>query len=332
MKAAIFHAPGHIAIEDVPDEPLGPRDVRIAVSRCGVCGSDIAMTSGSPFDYPAGCRLGHESAGTVIETGRDVTRLEVGDRVAVLPSGFCGTCENCRAGRLLFCTNGRMQFGGFGERMVVTEASAFRFPQSVSDAEGALVEPVACGRRALRMARMAPGADVLVLGAGSMGLGAIFWARRMGAARIVVATRSAVRHQAALEIGADAAVALSPDDPDAVARAFARPPAIVVEAVGKPGALQQAAGYAAMGGAVVSLGMCIAQEPVLPVLLGSRELSLHFPVGYDTGDFIETVRAFDAGPVRAEAMVSETLPLEAVPALIAEMREGNTRGKVQIAP
>ena len=332
MKAAIFHAAGQIAVEDLPDDPLGAGDVRIAVTRCGVCGSDIAMTSGSPFDYPAGCRLGHETAGTVIETGRDVTRVKRGDRVAVLPTGFCGQCAMCRSGRPLFCTEGRMQFGGFGERMVITESSAFRFPESVSHAEGALVEPVACGRRAMRMARLEPGASVLVLGAGSMGMGAVFWARLMGAGRIVVATRSAARHDTVLAIGADAAIALSPDDPDAVARAFPAPPDIVVEAVGKSGALGQAAQYAGMGGTVVSLGMCITQDPVLPVLLGARDMTMHFPVAYTQQDFTETIRAFDAGTIPGEAMVSQVLPLAALPALIAEMRGPHGHQKVQITP
>jgi len=332
MKAAIFHGPGRIAIEDVPDDPLGPHDLRIEVARCGVCGSDVAMTSGTPFDYPAGCRLGHETAGTVIEAGPQVTRFRVGDRVAVMPSGPCGQCAMCRANRPLFCTDGRMQFGGFGERMVITESSAFRYPDSVSHAEGALVEPIACGRRAMRMARIEPGASVLVLGAGSMGMWAIFWARRMGAGRIVVATRSGGRDAGALAMGADEAIRLTADDPDAVARALGGPPDIVVEAIGKPGALELATGQVPIGGTLVSLGMCISQDPVLPVMLGSRDMSIHFPVAWSVEDFIETIRAFDEGSVQAGAMVSEVLPLSALPALIEEMRGPHAHQKVQIAP
>ena len=290
------------------------------------------MTSGSPFDYATGVRLGHEIAGTVIEAGSGVTRCKVGDAVAVFPTGFCGQCEMCRGGRPLFCPHGRMQFGGFGERMVITESSAFRIPAAVSMAEGALVEPIACGRKAMRMARLEQGEDVLVLGGGSMGMAAIWWARRMGAGRIVVATRSAARHETLRAIGADEAVIVSDEDPEAIARAFAAPPRVVVESIGKPGQLHFATQHVGLGGSVISLGMCTAGDPVIPAFNAFRDVTLHFPVSYTAEDWIETIRSFDAGEVPAETMVSETMPLSGLPALIEEMRGVHGHHKVQIVP
>lgn len=334
MRVAIFNGAGKpITIEQVADDPLGPTDLRIEVGRCGICGSDISMTSGSAFDYAHGVRLGHEIAGTVIEAGRQVTRCKVGDMVAVFPTGFCGNCDMCLGGRPLFCPQGRMQFGGFGERMVITESSAFRFPASVSMAEGALVEPIACGRKALRMARLEKGDDVLVLGGGSMGMAAIWWARRMGAGRIVVATRSAARHEILRAIGADDAVIVSDDDADAIARAFpAGPPRMAVESIGKPGQLHFAVQHVGLGGSVISLGMCTVNDPVVPAFSAFRDVTLHFPVSYTTDDWIETIRSFDAGEVPAETMVSETLALSSLPTLIEEMRGPHGHQKVQIAP
>jgi (R,R)-butanediol dehydrogenase/meso-butanediol dehydrogenase/diacetyl reductase len=333
MRVAVFNGAGKpITIEEVPDDPLGPGQVRIEVGRCGICGSDVSMTSGSPFDYAAGSRLGHESAGTVIELGKDVTRLKLGDRVAVLPRGFCGRCANCRAGRPLFCETGPNQVGGFGERLVITEDSGFRFPASVSMAEGALVEPIACGRRAFRLARMEKGDSVLVMGAGSMGLAAIYWARRMGAGRIVVATRTAARDAIALAMGADATVRIGGEDAEALARALPTPPDIVVEATGKPGILMTAVEQARLGGTVISLGMCPSPDHVIPAFNTFREVAMLFPLAYSPEDFLETVCAFDAGDVRPEAMVSETLALAALPALIEEMRGPHAHLKVQIAP
>jgi len=333
MRVAIFNGAGKpITIEDVPDAPLGPREVRIEVKRCGICGSDIAMTSGTAFDYKTGCRLGHESAGTVIETGREVTLLKTGDNVAVLPRGFCGKCASCRAGRPLFCETGPEQVGGFGERLVITENSGFRFPESVTMAEGALIEPLACGRRALHMARLEKGASVLVIGAGSIGLAATYWARQLGAGRIVVATRTTARHEIALAMGADDAVAISADDPDAVARALPVPPDIVVEGTGKRGALPTAIGHARTGGMVVSLGMCVVPDPVLPVFGAFKEVTLCFPLAYTADDFIETIRRIDAGAIKPRVMVTETVPLDGLPALVEEMRGPNDHLKVQIVP
>ena len=115
MHVAVFNGPGRpITIEDFADDPVGPGEARIEISHCGICGSDITMTSGSAFDYVVGCRLGHETSGTVIETGKSVSSLKVGNRVAVLPRGFCGACPPCRQGRPLFCESGPVHFGGFG--------------------------------------------------------------------------------------------------------------------------------------------------------------------------------------------------------------------------
>lgn len=333
MRVAVFHGAGKpITIEDVPDDPL-PRDaVRIEVGRCGICGSDVSLTSGSAYDYPTGCRLGHESAGTVIEVGPDVASLKMGDRLAVFPRGFCGHCRMCREGRPMFCENGPAQTGGFGERLIVIERAAFRFPDSVTIAEGALVEPIACARRAFRMARMSKGDTVLVIGAGSMGLAAVFWARQMGAERVVVATRTAARHPIALAMGADATVIVTDEDPEAFAREFPEPPCIVVEGTGKPGALQLAAGAVRMGGTVVSLGLCAVADPVVPAFNAFKEISFFFPIAYSPEDFTETIRAFDAGAIHPRLMVTEVLPLTELPQLIEDMRRPNKHLKVQIVP
>lgn len=331
MRVAVFHGPRNITIEDLPDDPVGPLDVRIEVARCGICGSDVVMTSGSNFDYPHGCRLGHESAGTVLEVGRDVTKVRPGDRVAVLPNGYCGNCDQCHAGRPLFCPNARPLFGGFGERLVITENAAFPYPASVSHAEGALVEPIACGRKALMGARMEKGGTVLVIGAGSMGLATIYWARRLGAGRIVVATRTAARHETAMAIGADEVVTTG-EDPEALSRALPHGADVVVECIGKPGMLQQAVSHVRIGGAVISMGMCVVNDQVLPAFNAFREATLHFLLAYSPQDFIETIRQFDADTIRPELMVSEVLPLDALPALLEEMRGPHNHQKVQIAP
>jgi threonine dehydrogenase-like Zn-dependent dehydrogenase len=332
MRVAVFNGAGNaITIEQVTDAPLADGSVRIAVKRCGICGSDISLTSGSPFDYATGSRLGHESAGTVIEVGKGVTSLKVGDNVAVLPTGFCGNCASCRAGRPLFCEVGPQQTGGFGERMVITESSAFRFPESVTMAEGALVEPIACGRRAWQMARLQKGDSVLVIGAGSIGMAAVFWARQLGAGRIVVATRTSARHQIALAMGADEAVSLA-DDPEALERVLPVPPDFVVEGTGKPGALADALARVRPLGTVVSLGMCTKHDTILPAFNTFREVTVVFPLAYTAEDFTETIRAFDAGRIRPRVSVTETLPLSALPALMEEMRGPNDHLKVQIMP
>ena len=182
------------------------------------------------------------------------------------------------------------------------------------------------------MGRLQKGDSVLIIGAGSMGLAAVYWARQLGAGRIVVATRTRARHEIALAMGADAAVVMSQDDPDALKRALPTPPDLVVEATGKVGMLQLAAGNVRTGGGVVSLGMCVHADPVIPAMNAFQEISMFFPVAYAPEDFEATIRAFDAGTIRPGAMVSETADLDRLPTLIEEMRGPSNHLKVQIVP
>jgi threonine dehydrogenase-like Zn-dependent dehydrogenase len=162
-------------------------------------------------------------------------------------------------------------------------------------------------------------------------MAAVYWARMMGAGRIVVLTRTGARHAIALAMGADEAISLA-DDPNALERALPIPPDVVVEGTGKPGALGEAVSRLRTGGTIVSLGMCTQHDPVLPAFNAFREATLVLPVGYAPEDFAETVRAFDSGRIRPGAAVTETVALDGLPALIEEMRGANGHLKVQITP
>lgn len=333
MQVAVFQGAGKpVTIEARADLPLAPEDVRISVARCGICGSDISMTSGSPFDYEIGRPFGHEVSGEVVEVGRSVSRLKVGDRIACMPTSACGKCDSCLQGRPLYCTGGPPHFGGFGERLVLRETAGFRIPPSINLAEAALVEPMACGRRALRTARLRKGDSLLVIGAGNMALSVIYWARLQGAGKIVVAARSSKRDALALAFGADAAIRLSEEDPGAIERALGEPPDIVAECIGKPGMLQFALEKAKTGGAVLSMGMCTVPDSVIPAFSTFKEVSLHFPLAYSIEDFTETIRAFDAGKLRPETMISETIGLHQFPAMLEKMRGPHSHLKVQVDP
>jgi len=164
-----------------------------------------------------------------------------------------------------------------------------------------------------------------------MGMAAIYWARRMGAGRVIAATRTSVRHDILRAIGADVAVATS-DDPEALQRALPVAPDVVVECIGKPGELQRASELVRTGGDVISLGMCTVHDPVVPAFSAFREVSLHFPICYTPEDFAETLNAFDADEIRPEIMVSEVFGLDDVPSLIEQMRGPHDHLKIQIDP
>jgi (R,R)-butanediol dehydrogenase/meso-butanediol dehydrogenase/diacetyl reductase len=119
MRQTIFLGPGQpILLRDVPMPQPGAGQALIRVERCGICGSDLHMTSGSAFDYPIGIALGHEYAGEIVELGAGETALRVGDRVTAVPMSGCGTCPACVAGTPLFCPSLRPMTGGYGDYML----------------------------------------------------------------------------------------------------------------------------------------------------------------------------------------------------------------------
>ena len=334
MRVATFHGLDRpITIEQIDDPRPGPDEILIRVHRCGLCGSDIAMTSGGPASLPLG-RFGHEWAGEVVEVGRNVEHLRVGARIAALPVPRCGRCEECRTtANPLFCENASYLVGGFGEYMVVPPIVAVPLPQSLSYADGALVEPMSCGLHALTLAQMHEGDLILVIGAGAMALSVVYWARTLNAGKIVVLSRSPHRNDTAMVMGADAVLSFSHEDKPRVAEALGGPPAIVAECVGKEGMLDLATQHVRPRGTVVSLGMCMHGDSLVPALCTSKEMKLLFPKGYTVAEFERTARAFDAGRVQPEIMVSDTIALEALPQMLNDIHGGTRKShKVQVDP
>ena len=333
MRAAIFNGAGRpITTESVPDPAAGAGELLVEIGRCGICGSDVSMTSGSPFDYAVGRCFGHEFAGTVVGKGADTDGWRIGDAVACMPKSGCGHCEACREGRLLFCPNGKGTGEGFSEYVSVSAAAAVRLPGTLSLSDGALVEPMACGLRALTSAGLRRGERVLVLGAGSMALAAVWWARRLGAASIVVASRSTHRRDTCLAFGADGVHGFDEDDPAELEQALGGAPHIVVECVGKPGMIGLALDHVRLGGTVVSMGMCTRPETFLPAALTFKEARLSFPLGYSVEEYVRTARALEAADFQPEIMVSDILPLERLGEAIENIRAGAKLLKVHIDP
>ncbi len=332
MRAAIYNGPNRpISVENLPDPQPGPGELLVRVHRCGICGSDVAMTGAGPLYLPHG-RFGHEWAGEVVEAGRD-TSLPSGARIAGLPVAPCGACDGCATGNPLFCEVNGFLVGGFGEFMVVPEAAAICLPGSLSFADGALVEPMSCGLHALNFARMEPGSRVLVIGAGAMALSAIFWARRLGAGKIGVMSRSAHREESVMAMGADAMFGFDPDDQARIATVLDGAPEVVVECVGKPGMLELASQVVRARGTILSLGMCQHGDPVVPALMTHKEVRLLFPRGYTVAEFESTARALDRVDVDPAVMVSKVIGLDDLPDAMGQLRSGSRgSGKIHVDP
>jgi len=332
MRAAIFRGAGQpLSVETVPDPTPGPTEIVLKIARCGVCGTDISMTSGHGEQSPLGSVIGHEMSGEVVAVGSAVTNFKIGDRVAPMSFVPCGLCADCLKGEPMWCVGWLGGSGGFAQYGKGGHLATVKLPENVPVNDAALIEPVAVGLHGVRMAGMKPDARVLVIGAGPIALGTIFWARRLGAGPIAVAASSTRRADLAMKMGATAFLTPGGDLATQCADVLGEPPEVIFEAVGKPGILGQALNCAARRGTIVSLGFCtVPDQGMVPAAGSYKELRLQFSMVYDMRDYRLTAQSLGASPL--PAMITETVGFDQFPATLESLRGPTSQGKVMLDP
>jgi len=229
MRAAVFHGPGDVRIEEVPKPEIeAPGDALVRVTHTAICGSDLWFYNGDS-DREIGSRVGHEPMGIVEETGDDVTSVRPGDRVFAPFLISCGECEFCRKGLHTSCVNGDSWSGANGGaqgefvRTPHADGTLVRVPDRYADDEDALTsilpltDVLGTGHHAAVSAGVEAGGECVVIGDGAVGLCGVLAARRLGARRIVAVGHHAGRLDLASEFGATDTV-LEDEDTDAVER------------------------------------------------------------------------------------------------------------------
>ena len=315
MRALVIHGVEDLRVDDRPEPAPGPGEVAVAISVGGICGSDLHyFHDGGVGDFrlKEPMALGHEVAGRVARLGPGVTGIRVGDRVAIHPARPCGACEGCVAGRSNLCTDMRFlgsaaRFphvqGGFSDLLVVSAAQLVPVPDDLPLDRAVFAEPLAVGIHAVHRGGDLAGRDVLVTGAGPIGLLAILSIRRAGAARIVVTDIADEPLAVARSIGAtDTVNVLASDQPlPAVDVAF--------EMSGAPAGLAACAGAVRRGGRIVLVGLLPPGSVPAPMnLVVTREIEVVGSFRFTT-EYAEAVAALadglDVGP-----LLSGTFPLD----------------------
>lgn len=228
MKAAVWYAKRDVRIEEVPDPPVRPGCVKIKISWCGICGSDLHEYLGGPVAIPvdkphpltgavAPVILGHELSGVVVEVGEGVDKFKVGDRVVTEATYSCLKCPACRAGVYSHCEvlgiHGiHGSGGGLCEYTVFPQELTHLLPETIDMERACLVEPISVGFHAMGVGGFQPGMVAVVLGAGPIGLGVIESLKASGARMVIAVVRKSIRQQYALRSGAD--VLLDPTECD----------------------------------------------------------------------------------------------------------------------
>src|ERR1700761_6811163 len=241
MKAAVFHELHKpLVVERVDDPRPSGAEALVRVERCGICGSDLHMTEEPAFGIQPGVVLGHEFAGEIVELGKDAAGFKVGDHVAVAPLRGCGHCALCFAGEPAWCSAMMLQGGGYAELALATDRQCRKLPSTTSLENGAMVEPLAVALHGVVLSGLTAGARALVMGAGPIGLGVAFWARRRGAAKVAVLDLTTLQSELAHTMGATSFITADTESVAKVNAALGGPPDIVFECVGRPGIIAQA--------------------------------------------------------------------------------------------
>jgi len=213
MKALFKSVAGPgLTLTERPEPTPGPNDVKIRVARTGICGTDLHIESWDSWaDGAVNAPLvpGHEFSGHIVEMGADVHTVAVGDMVAAEGHVVCGHCRNCRAGRRHLCIRtsslGVNRDGAFAEYVVIPESNVWRHPDDIDPDLAAIFDPLG---NAVHTALSFPlvGEDVLITGAGPIGLMAAAVARHVGARFVVVTDVNEARLELARSMGVDVAV------------------------------------------------------------------------------------------------------------------------------
>lgn len=335
MRAIVFPQPERIAVERVADPTPAPDEVVIQVSRCGICGTDLHIYRD---EYMSTFPLipGHEFGGTVVEVGRAVTDLRVGERVAVDPNLYCGHCDYCRNEQANHCRNwqgvGITRPGGFGEYVAVPARACYALPDSLSDAQAAFIEPLACVVYACRRLRVPPADTVLIFGAGPMGLLLLQALRHSGASRVVMVDKQPDRLALADQLGASATVVADADQRSVLQELAPDGFGVVVDATGVPAVIERAFDHLRPRGQYLQFGVSPmnASVQINPYAIFRNDWQIigSFALCYT---FLPAIAWLDAGVIDVSRLISHTVNLEGFADAFQAFGAGQTL-KVQLQP
>lgn len=327
MRVARFHAPGDVRLEDAPEPSPGPREVKIRVRACSMCGTDVKISKFGHHHIHPPRVMGHEIAGEVVETGAEVSGWEAGNRVQVIAAIPCGDCAYCANDQMNICPNqvsmGYHFDGGFAEFMVVPENvlkvdGLNRIPEGLSFAEASVAEPLACALNAQELVKINPGDDVVVVGSGPIGCLHVRLARSYGAARVFLVELSRERLDlAAGLVNPDAAICS--EDEDAVARirelTDGRGVDVAITAAASGAAQEQALQMLARGGRISFFGGLPKDKPTITLdsnLVHYSELTIVGANGSSPEHNKRALQLIADGKVPVKDLITHLLPMDQV--------------------
>lgn len=320
MKVAVMLGIGKMGFEERDIPKAKDDEVLVKLEYVGICGSDLHYyETGAIGDYVVEPPfvLGHEPGGTVVEVGKNVKHLKVGDRVALEPGKTCGHCEFCKTGRYNLCPDvvffATPPVDGVFQEYVAHEADlCFKLPDNVSTLEGALIEPLAVGFHAAIQGDAHLGQRAVVMGAGCIGLVSMMALKARGVSEVYVVDIMEKRLEKALELGATGVINGAKEDVLERVKELTDGAGmdLVIETAGTEITTRQAIHMAKKGPNIVLVGYSKSGEMTLPMsLVLDKELTFKTVFRY-RHIYPMAIDAVAAGKVNLKGIVTDVFGLD----------------------
>ena len=321
MKALLMEEYKKLKYIDFPDpKPENPHDLLVKVKAVAICGSDVHGYDGSTGRRKPPIVMGHEAAGEVVETGKDVRIFKKGDRVTFDSTIYCGECFFCRNGMVNLCDSRMVlgvscdeyrRHGAFAEYVVVPDYIAVPLPEGLSYEEAACTEPVGVAAHAVRETPITLNETVAVVGAGLIGNLAIQILKASVSGKIIALDTDPSRLEKAKSFGADAV--FDPSDPELESKIKAlsgsRGADRVIEAVGATAPIKTAISIVRKGGSVTLVGNVSPSVEIPLQAVVSRQIALQGSCAI-AGEYPIALDLMTRKKINVKALLSATAPLK----------------------
>jgi len=326
MKAAVLESLNNIVVKEVPKPVMDNNSILVKVKSCAICGSDIRIYHHGNDRVKTPAIIGHEIAGEVVETGKNINKFKVGDRIAVGADVPCGECVFCEAGignncQINYAIGYQFQ-GGFAEYLllnstVINFGPIHKIPGNISYDEAALAEPLGCVINGMELAKVELGNTAVVIGAGSIGCMIIEVLKKMGAVKVIVIELSKDRLENAKKVSGD--VYINGQNEDVIARVLEETEGlgadVIVTSCSSPQAQADAIKMAKNRARISLFGGLPKNNSMISIdanLIHYKELMLTGAHGAMPVHHRKALNLIASGAINAKQFISHTLPLDEI--------------------
>jgi threonine dehydrogenase-like Zn-dependent dehydrogenase len=337
MRAAVLRDGRMVYRDDVPDPVPEPGQVLVGVRACGICGSDLhfaahgadvvemtakvaADTGGMNVDLGRDIFMGHEFSAEVLEAGPDTETHPPGTLVTSLPMLL-----SAKGVEPIVYSNSTI--GGYAERMLLSAPLLLPIPNGLDLKHAALTEPMAVGLHAVNKSNIAVGEKALVLGCGPIGIAIIAALRVRGVETIVASDFSPKRRELASAMGAHQTLDAAQGSPFDTVK-----PAVVFEAVGVPGIIDDVLLRARPGTRLVVAGVCMQPDTVHPFFAIAKEINMQFVLAYTPDEFTDSLRALAEGDIDVTPLITGEVGLDGVGQAFDDLADPKRHCKILVTP